>query len=76
MLNLLFALLELDYGLVRSRTPYYEVATIKQKSPAGWAKILGDTDPAAKAIRSRWTGASNKQVSGRIGQLLISGKLR
>lgn len=73
MLSLLFALLELDYGVLRARTPYFEVYTIKQKTPAGWAKVLGDTDVAAKAIRSNWTGSTSKQVSELPG---IIGKCR
>ena len=67
MLNLLFALLELDYGLMRARTPYYEVYTIKQKSSAGWSEILSQTDPFATAIRAHWTGAANKQVIEPLG---------
>jgi hypothetical protein len=35
MLNLLFALLELDYGLLRARTPFYEIYNIKKKDEAG-----------------------------------------
>jgi hypothetical protein len=65
MLNLLFALLEVDFGLMRSRTPYYEVYTIKQKTANGWGKVMQDSDPAAKAIRSHWSGATSKQVSPR-----------
>ena len=63
MLNLLFALLELDYGLMRARTPYYEVYTIKQKSAPGWSKVMLDQDPSAKVIRSHWTGKTSHQVS-------------
>jgi len=41
---------------------------VKQKSAAGWGKVLGDTDPAAKAVRSGWTGSASKQVSRSRGE--------
>lgn len=53
MLSLLFALLELDYSLLRARTPYYEIYNIKPKGN-GLRKVLADDSHSAKAVRAQW----------------------
>ncbi|KAH9858087.1 ATP-dependent DNA helicase [Lenzites betulinus] len=55
VLNLSYAQLELDYGYIRATTPYYSVYDISKKTADGWAKVMADNSPPAKAIRSYWT---------------------
>lgn len=54
MLNILFAILELDYGLLRARTPFYEIYNIEKKSAGGWEKVEKDSSAVAQAIRAGW----------------------
>ncbi|GAA5876265.1 hypothetical protein JCM16303_007075 [Sporobolomyces ruberrimus] len=55
-LSLLYANLELQFGLIRAVTPYYSTYTIKPipSSPAGFQEILKQQTPAAEAIRKTW----------------------
>jgi hypothetical protein len=54
MLNLLFALLELDYGLLRAVTPYYELYALSAKAADGLDKVRQDTSVEGKAINKYW----------------------
>jgi hypothetical protein len=64
VLNLLFALLERDYGLLRAQTPFYEIYNIKPKSDRGWGSILNDDSRTANAIRKHWkTKPTQTEVS-------------
>ncbi|KAK4687262.1 hypothetical protein P7C73_g2871, partial [Tremellales sp. Uapishka_1] len=62
MLNLLYAILELDYELLRARTPFYEVYTLKFKGN-GLQKVTADDSQAAIAIKANWKGASSRVVN-------------
>ncbi|GAA5949472.1 hypothetical protein JCM10213_005240 [Rhodosporidiobolus nylandii] len=56
-LSLLFAILELQFGLLRATTPFYAEFSIKpsQTRPQGFQEILyGDKSREANAIRSSW----------------------
>ncbi|KAI0825027.1 ATP-dependent DNA helicase [Trametes gibbosa] len=54
VLNLSYAQLELDYGYIRATTPYYSLYDLSSKTADGWAKVMADNSPAAKAIRTYW----------------------
>ena len=54
MLSLLFALLELDYGLLRAVTPYYEVFALSEKQPGGLEKCKQDTSDVGRLINQCW----------------------
>ncbi|CDO75469.1 hypothetical protein BN946_scf184935.g5 [Trametes cinnabarina] len=54
VLNLCYAQLELDYGYIRAITPFYSIYDISAKSASGWAQVLADNTPAAKAVRQYW----------------------
>ncbi|ORY25849.1 ATP-dependent DNA helicase [Naematelia encephala] len=60
MLNILFALMELDYGLLRATTPFYEIYKITPKDARAWTRAQADNGKAAVAVRKCWrkTGAS------------------
>lgn len=52
-LTILYAILELDFGLLRAVTPFYSSFSIKPSEQ--WAKIvMKDSSPAGNAIRSHW----------------------
>ncbi|KAI9065831.1 ATP-dependent DNA helicase [Trametes sanguinea] len=59
VLNLCYAQLELDYGYIRAITPFYSLYDISSKSASGWAQVLADSSPAAKAIRQYWKPKSS-----------------
>lgn len=52
-LTILYAVLELQFGLIRAVTPFYSSFTIKPT--AAWSSVvMADQSTAAKAIRSQW----------------------
>ncbi|TBU63841.1 ATP-dependent DNA helicase [Dichomitus squalens] len=60
VLNLCYAQLELDYGYIRATTPFYSIYDISRCDENGWSKVLADSSPAAKAIRTYWTSKGTK----------------
>nr|VWO96695.1 Pre-mRNA-splicing ATP-dependent RNA helicase PRP28 (EC [Ganoderma boninense] len=59
VLNLCYAQLELDYGYIRATTPFFSIYDISQRDANGWSKVLGNSSPAAKAIRTYWSAKGN-----------------
>ncbi|GAA5948668.1 hypothetical protein JCM3765_004967 [Sporobolomyces pararoseus] len=55
-LSLLYANLELQFGLIRAVTPFYSSYTVKPlpSSPHTFQEILNQSTPAAQAIRANW----------------------
>ncbi|KAF7306860.1 hypothetical protein MIND_00478200 [Mycena indigotica] len=59
VLNLLYAQLELEFGIIRAITPFYSIYNITPRDGNGLKKIMSDDSFDAVTIRANWKATKN-----------------